>query len=618
MTSVHERHESVPSPPPGPSRPKGLGLLGWLRWSWRQLTSMRTALLLLMLLAVLAVPGSYFPQRRVDQSVVVRYIQDNPRSAPWLDRLYLFDVYNSPWFSAVYLLLFISLVGCVLPRTRVHLANLRQPPPRTPARLAHLPEHRAIEVHASPQDVLDAARAVLGERRYRAASFTDRRSVSLAGQKGDLRESGNLLFHLALVGVVVAVGVGGLWGYRAQVVTTVGEGYVNSTASYDTWDPGTLVDPDALPPFSFVLDQMSVVFEDDPANAQYGTPRDFRAEVTVIDAPGGQPRTEAIRVNEPLRAGGASVYLAGNGYAPVISVRDGNGTLVYDQPTVFFVRDDMYTSTGVVKVPDAATGQVGLQGLFLPTANVDPVQGPISTYPDLGQPELYLTAFTGDLGLDRGAPQNAYELDTSRMRQLNGSDGTPLRIRLALGETVQLPEGLGTVTFDSVDRFAGFTVRHDPARGAALAFSLLAITGLTVSLFVPRRRVWVRASAAAPGAPATAVRAGQVAAEPRERTLLEVGALARSEDHGLGGEADAVFAAVLARLFPPAQASDPNEQDEQDEPGEQNEPSTSSTQSGSDQIPPSGRTLTGRTLTGHALTSPDPMNPRSRSRHEHR
>ena len=101
----------------GPSRPTGLGMAGWLRWSWRSLTSMRTALFLLLILVLAAIPGSVFPQRSSDQLAVNQYLEDHPTLGPMVDRLHMFEVFGSPWFAAIYLLLFVSLVGCVLPRS---------------------------------------------------------------------------------------------------------------------------------------------------------------------------------------------------------------------------------------------------------------------------------------------------------------------------------------------------------------------------------------------------------------------------------------------------------------------------------------------------------------------
>lgn len=41
----------------------------------------------------------------------------------------MFNVYTSPWFSAVYLLLFISLIGCIVPRVTLYARNVAKPRP---------------------------------------------------------------------------------------------------------------------------------------------------------------------------------------------------------------------------------------------------------------------------------------------------------------------------------------------------------------------------------------------------------------------------------------------------------------------------------------------------------
>jgi len=127
---------------PEPPRLPSLTVGGWLRWAWRQLTSMRTALLLLFLLALAAVPGSVFPQRGSSTGDVGQYLAQHPGIGPLLDRLGMFDVFGSPWFSAIYLLLFVSLVGCVVPRSVQHARALRARPPAAPRNLDRLPEHR--------------------------------------------------------------------------------------------------------------------------------------------------------------------------------------------------------------------------------------------------------------------------------------------------------------------------------------------------------------------------------------------------------------------------------------------------------------------------------------------
>ena len=85
--------------------------------AWRWLTSMRTALVLLFVLAIAAIPGTVLPQRSLNEGNVVDYIADNGRLAEVYDQLQLFDVFESTWFNAIFMLLTLSLIGCILPRS---------------------------------------------------------------------------------------------------------------------------------------------------------------------------------------------------------------------------------------------------------------------------------------------------------------------------------------------------------------------------------------------------------------------------------------------------------------------------------------------------------------------
>jgi cytochrome c biogenesis protein len=184
----------------GRPRPPVLSPGEFARWVWRQLTSMRVALMLLFLLAMAAIPGSVIPQRRVNQLDVADFIERNPELARWYDRLGLFDVFNAPWFAAIYIALMVSLIGCILPRSRDHWRAMRARPPRAPRRLERMPVYQRLVVAAPPDAVLEAAGAELRARRFRVD--TDRDSV--AGEAGHLRETGNLVFHLSLVIVLSA------------------------------------------------------------------------------------------------------------------------------------------------------------------------------------------------------------------------------------------------------------------------------------------------------------------------------------------------------------------------------------------------------------------------------
>ncbi|MCC2316809.1 cytochrome c biogenesis protein ResB [Cellulomonas chengniuliangii] len=522
--------DALPGDGAAPAALPRLGVVGWLRWAWRQLTSMRVALLLLMLLAVAAVPGSMFPQRPQSPADVAQYLLDHPASGPWLDRIGFFDVYTSAWFSAIYLLLFVSLVGCILPRAKVHLRALRARPPRTPRRFDRFPARGSAESSASPEDVVRAAERVLRGRGPLPTFRTDVREEkpgvwSVSAERGYLRETGNLVFHLALVGLLVSVATGQMLHFRGQVLLGEGRTFVNAQTDYDTFESGIAFQPESLDPFRLTLDRFTSRF--DPVTLQS---RDFLAEVT-LDEPGAEPEATTIKVNHPLAAGGAKVYLQGNGYAPQVVVRDAAGEVAFAGAVPFLPQDEVYTSQGVIKVPDVSGGQeqIGLVGSLLPTAQQLTETIWRSVDPQPADPVLVLSVWSGDLGLDTGIPQNVYQLDDTGMEQAVDAQGDPVTLHLRPGETVELPDGLGTLTFEGVPRFVALDLRYDPALPFLLVFALLGIAGLCTSLFVPRRRVWVRAAVDD--------------ADP-VRTVVTAGALARSDDVGLQDELDRVLGAL--------------------------------------------------------------------------
>ncbi len=479
-----------------------------MRWFWRQLTSMRTALFLLLLLAIAAVPGSLVPQRSSDPNGVTQYFTNNPDLAPALDKIQAFDVYSSAWFSAIYLLLFVSLIGCVIPRTKHHLQALRAEPPQTPVRLSRLAGFttRDTPVGTDAGATIDSARSLLKSGGYRVALFDTGGELSVSAERGYLRETGNLVFHSALVGILVVVGFGSGFGFSGQRVLVEGQTFVNTLVAYDSFSPGRFFDDSSLEPYKLTLDDFEVTYETRNLKA-YGQPIDFTAGVTLTHR-GQEAQTGEVKVNTPLRTGGTDVYLLGNGYAPSITVKDASGTVVFTDSVPFLPQDANLTSLGVVKVPDGLAKQLGMIGFFYPTQDVADSGAYFSTYPDLQYPLLTLNVYSGDLGLDAGVPTSVYSLDTDKMEQLTGGKSGVDSLELKPGETQELPNGLGSVTFDdanpgsvagdfsgSVPRFASFDIHHDPTQGWVLLFAVLVLLGLLTSLFVPRRRVWVKAIA---------------------------------------------------------------------------------------------------------------------------
>ena len=317
--------------------------------------------------------------------------------------------------------------------------------------------------------------------------------------------------------MIVGVGIGHLWGWKGDVIVPVGQTFANTLSRYDTFNPGPQVDPTDLKPFTLAVDRLDAVFETDTTSpGQFGMPRDFTAFVTFTDHPGATPEQDIIKVNGPLETGGGTVFLLGNGYAPHITVRAADGTVLYSDSTPFLPQDNNYKSVGAIKVVGASPQQLGFAGIFMPTAQITD-QGPSSIFPQAVDPALALTVFEGQLFPD-SLPQSVYALDTTQMTQLTNAEGTDaLRLWIKPGETMELPGGRGTITFDSVDRFAGLSIRSDPGKTLTLISALLALAGLIASLVVRRRRVFVRVSPAATAG----------------RSLVRVGGLAKDDDDGM-------------------------------------------------------------------------------------
>ena len=502
-----------------------LGFVGTLRFFWRQLTSMRTALFLLLLLAIAAIPGSLVPQRGADPNGVTQYFADNPDLAPVLDGLQLFDVYTSVWFSAIYLLLFVSLIGCVIPRTMHHIKALRTAPPKTPARLQRLEGFRSVDApETDAAAAVESARALLRRSGYRVRLYERAGEFSVSAERGYLRETGNLVFHTALIGVLISVGLGGGFAYDGQKVVVEGQPFVNVLNDYDSFNPGRFFDESTLPPYRLILDDFSASYETENVDA-FGFANNFVADVTVHEDD-REPYEAQVRVNQPLDIMGLETYLVGNGYAPHITLTDADGNVAFTGSIPFIPQDANLTSLGIIKIPDALPEQIGLRGFFYPSVGELESGALTSTFPELYDPMLTLNVYTGDLGIDDGTPRSVYSLNTDEMTEVAGGDSGVDAIRLRPGEAVELPGGIGTITFDdmsqatgtgeTVPRFASFDVHHDPSRGWVLVFAVLVILGLMTALFIPRRRVWVKAVEL-----------------PEGGIRLEYAGLARGDDPGL-------------------------------------------------------------------------------------
>ncbi|HEY0637464.1 MAG TPA: cytochrome c biogenesis protein ResB [Pseudonocardiaceae bacterium] len=495
---------------------------------------MRTALILLFLLALAALPGALLPQYDLNPETVARYKTEHPVIAPVLDRLGFFDVFSSVWFAAIYLLLFVSLVGCLVPRTADHLRGLRAEPVATPRNLARLPHHARATTATAPGEGVTAARARL--RGWRIATRVEASGAhTVSAEKGYLREAGNLVFHFALLLLLVAFAVGKLFGYEGQVIVLANGGqFCNSGLfAYDSFKPGSAVDGTELDPFCLRVDGFTAEYE------QNRQARSFSADVAyqqgaALDT--GEWTGTTLRVNHPVRLDGERVYLLGHGYAPRFTVTFPDGQQrtdaiqwrTVDQSTLLSEGATKFDPPGVTDPAQRRTRQLAVTGLFAPTAFFD---GALLTsiFPEPRDPAVAVDVLRGDLGNDSGRGQSIFSVDRSMVD--SGRLTRVARENLRPGEDLTLDDGT-TVRFDGVEQWIAIQVSHDPAQEWVLVAAVLVLAGLGLSLSVKRRRFWVRA---APGADPAA----------DGRTVVEVGGLARTDQAGYGEEFTRLAAEVL-------------------------------------------------------------------------
>jgi cytochrome c biogenesis protein len=521
-----------------------------VRNTWRSLTSMGTALVLLFLLALGAIPGALLPQRSLNAGKVNDYLTAHPLIGPWLDALQAFDVFSSFWFTAVYVLLFVSLVGCLTPRMIEHARSLRATPVAAPRNLARLPKHASCRLHADSADLNALANTIVGRlggwrSTIRHQDDAAPGTVEVSAEKGYLREFGNLVFHFSLLGLLVAVAVGKLFGYEGNVIVIAdgGPGFCSaSPAAFDSFRAGNTVDGTSLHPICVRVNDFAAHYLPSGQATSFAADIDYQSG---NDLTANSWRPYRLEVNHPLRVGGDRVYLQGHGYAPTFTVIFPDGQA--RTSTVQWRPDNPQTllSSGVARIDPPAGSypnpnerrqhEIAIQGLLAPTEQLD---GTLlsSRFPALNAPAVAIDIYRGDTGLDSGRPQSLFALDPRLIDQ--GRLTKEKRVNLRAGEQVRLDQGpaAGTVVrFDGAVPFVNLQVSHDPGQTWVLVFAITMMAGLVVSLLVRRRRVWVRltpvADEAAPGT-----------------VNVELSGLARTDNSGWGDEFERLTERLLAGL----------------------------------------------------------------------
>lgn len=536
-------------------------VLGKARNTWRALTSMGTALVLLFLLALGAIPGALVPQRSLNAGKVDDYLKAHPVIGPWLDRLQAFNVFSSFWFTAIYVLLFVSLVGCLTPRMIEHARGLRSTPVAAPRNLARLPKHASHRIEAGAEELNTLANAITNRlrgwrtaiRHEDGADAAASESVEVSAEKGYLREFGNIVFHFSLLGLLVAVAAGKLFGYEGNVIVIAdgGPGFCSaSPAAFDSFRAGNTVDGTSLHPLCIRVDDFVAHYLPSGQATSFAANIDYQSGK---DLSTNSWRHYQLEVNHPLRLGGDRVYLQGHGYAPTFSVTFPDGQT--RTSTVQWRPDNPQTllSSGVARIdppagsyPDPAERrkhEIAIQGLLAPT---EQLEGTLlsSRFPALDAPAVAVDIYRGDTGLDTGRPQSLFTLDHRLIEQ--GRLTKEKRVNLRAGQSVRIDQGpaAGTVIrFDGAVPFVNLQVSHDPGQTWVLVFAITMMGGLVVSLLVRRRRVWVRLTPDAGGSPGT--------------VNVEMGGLARTDNSGWGDEFERLTERMLDGLGEPGAAETP-------------------------------------------------------------
>ncbi len=525
-------------------------LLAVIRNTWRTLTSMGTALVLLFLLALAAIPGALLPQRSLNETKVAEYLAEHPTLGPWLDRVQAFDVFSSFWFTAIYVLLFISLVGCLTPRLIEHFRSLRATPVAAPRNLSRLPKHHRAEIPGT--DIAAMATSIDERLRgWRRVTRQDGEIAEISAEKGYLREFGNIVFHFSLLGLLVAIAAGKLFSYEGNVIVVAdgGPGFCTaSPAAFDSFRAGNTVDGTSLYPMCLRVNDFQATYLENGQAVGFQADIDYQAG---DDLTAGTWRPYLLKVNEPLRVGGDRVYLQGHGYAPTFSVTFPDGQT--RTQTLQWRPEDQITflSSGAMRFdPPGGTysdererrrNQIAIQGLFAPTAQLD---GALlsSRFPEMQDPAVAVDIYKGDTGLDTGRPQSVFALDERMIGQ--GRLTKMARVNLKAGEDTRLEDGT-VVRFDGAVPFVNLQVSHDPAQIWVLVFSMTMMGGLLVSLIVRRRRVWVRLSSG-----------------PAGTVNVELGGLARTDNSGWGEEFERLTSRLLAGIEQAAPAEQEKKADQ--------------------------------------------------------
>jgi cytochrome c biogenesis protein len=358
-----------------------------------------------------------------------------PAMVDLFERLGFFRVFSAPWFVLLLTLLVVSITICTLDRTprlwrSVRHVNAVQPPAFYQLGLAERAQFTSVDGSAADELARSLRRKHFKLRRTEIDGVTH-----VYGDRNQYFKLATLFTHLGLILFLAGGAITVAFGF--ETVVFVGEGQTAPVQAVGT--------PDNL--------LVKNIHFEAPTRPD-GSFADFRTDLAVYQN-GQLIARKTIHVNDPLEAGGFVFHQNTFGPAETLEIRDATGRLAWHGPVLL-------------------AGELE------------------------GRPQGFLTVPGSQMGL-------LLVLDRT-------SDGIPLLVLTGLGPTANPDEsnllfvrglGLGgisdaaatggySVRWESADAFTGMVIKRDPGQGVIWLAFLSLITGLILSFYLPRRRVWAR------------------------------------------------------------------------------------------------------------------------------
>jgi cytochrome c biogenesis protein len=510
---------------------------------WRTLRSMRTAIILLLMLAAASVVGTIVPQLPTSPGAVSAYLRNHPFWGEAFQAAGFFDVFGSWWFVLITALLFVSLVACLVPRSRAMIRAARQRPIHA-RELDAFPSYAERRVLAAPGDAAARAASVLRRRRYRVE--LDPSDAAVAAEKGALREIGSLAFHWAFLLLLIAVIVGKGTGYVGHATIVEGSGWTDARLNYDgQLRTGRFFAGD----FSGTEIQLRD-FQD--AYRETGQPMDYRSSVVLRNEDGSATEQAEVSINHPVTFNGIRIFQYGFGWAAMMRVLHGedvlfDGPVVLGQDTPDGENPLTQPWVGVIKL-STLRPQVGIALAVFPDGEAylrslaTGVPQPMAT---ANSPFITYQVFRGKLldnalsGLDTrfmrewssGLLGEGWTVDLERGCVVEGpAGGLP-----TTATSVACPDGSGplTMSFPELRQYSTFQISRDATVPFVLAAAILIVLGLLPALYVSRRKVWVRARSDGAG---TILQLGGFALQRKDRFEEEFAGLVTAVTSAAGRE----------------------------------------------------------------------------------